>query len=256
MIVLKSAAEIALMRRAGKIVALVLAALEEHVRPGVALLELDQVADDIIRANGALPSFKGYPASDPNVPPFPSSICASINEEIVHGIPGARRLKEGELLKIDAGACYQGYHGDSARTFAVGRVSSQAEKLMQVTQQCLEEAIRASRAGNRTGDIGAAIQRTAESEGFSVVREYTSHGVGRELHEGFSMLNVGKAGQGMLLRPGLTIAIEPMINAGKHGTRIKKDGWTVATIDGKLSAHFEHTVAITDGEPEILTRPG
>lgn len=254
MIVLKTANEIALMRQAGRIVATVLAELKERVRPGVSLLELDQVADDLIRKQGAVPSFKGYPSNDPKVPPFPASICASVNDEIVHGIPSARRLKEGELLKVDAGACYKGYHGDSAMTFAVGEVSPEARRLIEVTQQCLADAIAAAVAGRRTGDIGAAIQRRAESNGFSVVREYTSHGVGRELHEGFSMLNVGREGQGMLLRPGLTIAIEPMINAGRHGTRVKRDGWTVATIDGKLSAHFEHTVAITEGEPEVLTR--
>ncbi|MGQ9814600.1 MAG: type I methionyl aminopeptidase [Candidatus Roseilinea sp.] len=254
MIVLKTANEIALMRQAGRIVATVLAELKERVRPGVSLLELDQLADDLIRKQGAVPSFKGYPSNDPRVPPFPGSICTSINDEIVHGIPSARILKEGELLKIDAGACYKGYHGDSAMTFAVGEVSPEARRLLEVTQQCLEDAIAAAVAGRRTGDIGAAIQRRAESHGFSVVRDYTSHGVGRELHEGFSMLNVGKEGQGMLLRPGLTIAIEPMINAGKCGTKVKRDGWTVATIDGKLSAHFEHTVAITEGEPEVLTR--
>ncbi len=254
MIVLKSPAEIELMREAGRIVAAVLAAIRERVRPGVPLIELDQLAEDMIRQRGAVPSFKGYPHNDPNVPPFPASICASVDDEIVHGIPSARRLKEGELLKIDVGACYQGYHGDSAMTFPVGNVSSLADKLTRVTQECLAAAIAAANSGNRTGDIGAAIQRTAESQGFSVVRDYTSHGVGRELHEGFTMLNVGKAGQGMLLRPGLTIAIEPMINAGKYGTRSRKDGWTVATIDGKLSAHFEHTVAITQNGPEVLTR--
>jgi methionyl aminopeptidase len=254
MIVLKSSSEIALMRQAGRIVAEVLADLSGRVKPGVSLLELDAVADDIIRSRGAVPSFKGYPHNDGQVPPFPASICASIDDEIVHGIPSSRRLKEGELLKVDAGACYKGYHGDSAMTFPVGKVSPQAARLAQVTQECLAAAIEAARPGQRSGDIGAAIQHAAESAGFSVVREYTSHGVGRELHEGFSMLNVGKPGQGMLLRPGLTIAIEPMINAGKSGTRVKKDGWTVATIDGKLSAHFEHTVAITDGAPEVLTR--
>lgn len=254
MIVLKSPNEIALMRQAGRIVANVLAELRERVKPGVSLLELDEMAENLIRRQGATPSFKGYPSNDPKVPPFPASICASVNDEIVHGIPTARRLREGELLKVDVGAFYKGYHGDSAMTFAVGEVSAEARRLMEVTQACLADAIAAARAGRRTGDIGAAIQRRAESNGFSVVREYTSHGVGRELHEGFSMLNVGREGQGMLLRPGLTIAIEPMINAGKYGTKVKRDGWTVATIDGKLSAHFEHTVAITEGEPEILTR--
>jgi methionyl aminopeptidase len=254
MIVLKSPSEIATMRQAGRIVATVLADLRERVTPGVTLIELDQVADRIIRESGALPSFKGKEANEPGVPPFPASICTSVNEEIVHGIPSSRRLKEGEILKIDAGAFFKGYHADSAITVPVGKVSKEATELMRVTQECLAAAIAAARGGNRTGDIGAALQHTAESQGFSVVREYTSHGVGRELHEGFSLLNVGTAGQGMLLRPGLTIAIEPMINAGKYGTKVKKDRWTVATIDGKLSAHFEHTVVITEGEAEILTK--
>jgi methionyl aminopeptidase len=254
MIVLKSPSEIALMRQAGRIVALVLDDLKDRVKPGVMLLELDQIADQIIRQNGATPSFKGKENNEPNAPAFPASICASVNEEIVHGIPSSRRLKEGDLLKIDVGAYYKGYHGDSAITFPVGRVSKEASELIRVTQECLSAAIAAARNGNRTGDIGAAIQRTAESQGFSVVREYTSHGVGRELHEGFSLMNVGKEGHGMVLRPGLTLAVEPMINAGKYGTKVKKDRWTVVTIDGKLSAHFEHTIAITEGDAEVLTK--
>jgi methionyl aminopeptidase len=254
MVVLKSAPEIALMRQAGRIVASVLAELRPRVQPGVTTLELDQVAEQIIRQHGATPSFKGKPAGEPDAPPFPASICASINEEIVHGIPSGRRLKEGDILKIDVGAFYKGYHGDSAITVPVGRVSQEATDLMRVTLECLAAAIAVARNGNRTGDIGAAIQRTAEPQGFSVVREYTSHGVGRELHEGFSLLNYGTPGHGMLLRPGLTIAVEPMINAGKYGTKVKKDRWTVVTIDGKLSAHFEHTIAITEGEAEVLTK--
>jgi methionyl aminopeptidase len=254
MVVLKSPSEIAIMRQAGRIVATVLADLQERVKPGVTLIELDQRADEIIRQHGAIPSFKGKEASEPDVPPFPASICSSVNEEIVHGIPSSRRVKEGDILKIDVGAYYKGYHGDSAITVPVGKVSKEASDLIRVTQECLVEAIKAARNGNRTGDIGAAIQRTAEPQGFSVVREYTSHGVGRDLHEGFSLLNVGQPGHGMLLRPGLTVAIEPMINAGKYGTKVKKDRWTVVTIDGKLSAHFEHTVAITEGEAEVLTK--
>jgi methionyl aminopeptidase len=254
MVVLKSQSEIELMRQAGKIVATVLADLKGRVKPGVTLLELDEVADKIIRQHGATPSFKGKPANEPNVPPFPAAICASVNEEIVHGIPSPRRLKEGEILKIDVGAYYKGYHGDSAITVPVGRVSKEANDLIRVTQECLSAAIAAARNGNRTGDIGSAIQQTAEPQGFSVVREYTSHGVGRELHEGFSLLNYGKEGHGMVLRPGLTVAVEPMINAGKYGTKVKKDGWTVVTIDGKLSAHFEHTIAITEGDAEVLTK--
>ena len=242
------------MRQAGRIVATVLADLKERVKPGVTLLELDEIAERIITQHGATPSFKGKANSEPDAPAFPGSICASVNEEIVHGIPSPRRLKEGEILKIDVGAYYKGYHGDSAITVPVGKVSKEASDLIRVTQECLWAAIAVAKAGNRSGDIGAAIQHAAEPQGFSVVREYTSHGVGRELHEGFSLLNYGKEGQGMLLRPGLTVAIEPMINAGKWGTKVKKDRWTVVTIDGKLSAHFEHTVAITEGDAEVLTK--
>jgi methionyl aminopeptidase len=252
MIVLKTAQEIALMREAGKVVATVLAECKHMVKPGVTTQHLDELAEKIITQHGAKPSFKHYqPGGAPY--PFPASICASINEEVVHGIPGSRKLKEGDIIKIDTGAIYKGYHADSAITVGVGRVSEKAERLMQVTQDCLKAAIGAARAGNRAGDIGAAIQGVAESRGFSVVREYTSHGVGRELHEGFGLQNFGAAGTGMLLRPGLTLALEPMINEGRYETKIKKDGWTVVTIDGKLSAQFEHTVVITEGDAEILT---
>lgn len=253
MIVLKSAAELDAMRAAGRIVATVLSELRGLSKPGVTLIELDKRAEEIILAHGAKPSFKGYqPDGAPY--PFPASICASVNEEIVHGIPGTRRLKDGDVLKIDCGVFYKGHHGDSAITVGVGKVSAKAQKLMDVTQACLAAAIQQVRAGNRFGDIGAAIQAVAEPAGFSVVRQYTSHGVGRDLHEGFSLPNYGERGVGMLLRPGLTIALEPMINEGAHGTKLKRDGWTVVTIDGKLSAQFEHTVAVTDGEPEILTK--
>lgn len=253
MIVLKTAQEIALMRQAGRIVATVLAELKERVAPGVSLIELDRLAEKIITQCGATPSFKNYqPNGAPY--PFPASICASVNDEVVHGIPGQRRLKEGEIVKLDVGAVYKGYHADSAITVGVGRIPARAQRLMQVTQECLAAAIAAARKGNRFGDIGAAIQSIAEPRGYSVVREYTSHGVGRELHEGFGLPNAGQAEHGMLLRPGLTIALEPMINEGRAETRVKKDGWTVVTIDGKLSAQFEHTVAITDGEAEILTK--
>lgn len=252
MIVLKSAQEIALMREAGKVVATVLAECKNMVKPGVTTQQLDELAEKIIHQHDAIPSFKNYqPGGAPY--PFPASICASINEEVVHGIPGSRKLKEGDIIKIDTGAIYKGYHADSAITVGVGRVSDKAERLMQVTQDCLKAAIAAARAGNRAGDIGAAIQAAAEPKGFSVVREYTSHGVGRELHEGFGLQNFGAAGTGMLLRPGLTLALEPMINEGRYETKVKKDGWTVVTIDGKLSAQFEHTVVITEGDAEILT---
>ncbi|MCS6773060.1 MAG: type I methionyl aminopeptidase [Anaerolineae bacterium] len=253
MIVLKSAREIALMRRAGQIVATVLAELSQRAKPGVTTLALDQLAESIILKHGARPSFKNYkPAGAPY--PFPASICASVNDEVVHGIPSSRVLREGDVLKIDVGVAVEGYHADSAVTVGIGEISPQARRLIEVTKQCLDAAIQAARGGNRAGDIGAAIQHVAESQGFSVVREYTSHGVGRALHEGFGLPNYGTPGTGMLLRPGLTLALEPMINEGRHQTRVKKDGWTVATIDGKLSAQFEHTVAITEGAAEVLTR--
>ncbi len=253
MVVLKSREEIELMRKAGRIVAAVLAGCRAYVKPGVTTCEIDRLAEDIIRSHGATPSFKNYqPTGAPY--PFPASICASINDEIVHGIPGDRKLKEGDVFKLDVGAFYKGYHGDTATTIAVGKVNERARRLMDVTQKCLEAAILVARKGNRFGDIGASIQSVAEGQGFSVVREYTSHGVGRELHEGFSLPNFGSSGHGMLLRPGLTIALEPMINQGRCETKIKKDGWTVATVDGKLSAQFEHTIVITDGDAEILTR--
>ncbi len=241
------------MRQAGRIVASVIATCRAHVKPGVTTREIDRMAEEIIRKHGATPSFKNYqPGGAPY--PFPASICASVNDEIVHGIPGDRKLKDGDVFKLDVGAFYKGYHADSAATIAVGKVHDRAQRLINVTQKCLEAAIQAARKGNRFGDIGAAIQAVAEGQGYSVVREYTSHGVGRELHEGFSLPNFGNSGQGMLLRPGLTIALEPMINEGRFETKLKKDGWTVATVDGKLSAQFEHTIVITDGDAEILTK--
>lgn len=254
MIVLKTAAELAIMREAGAIVAEVLAELRGMAQPGVALIALDRRAEEIILGHGAKPSFKGYqPDGAPY--PFPASICASVNQELVHGIPGARKLKSGDVLKIDCGALYRGYHGDSAITVGVGNVSPKAQRLMDVTRACLAAALAQVRPGNRFGDIGAAIQAVAEPAGFSVVRQYSSHGVGRDLHEGFSLPNFGERGTGMLLRPGLTIALEPMVNEGAHGTRIKRDGWTVETIDGKLAAQFEHTVAVTEDGCAVLTAP-
>ena len=253
MIVLKSPADLKVMRAAGVILAEVLAELRGMARPGVTLIELDRRAEEMIVQRGARPSFKNYqPDGAPYA--FPASICASVNEEVVHGIPGNRRLREGDVLKIDCGVYHHGFHADSAVTVGVGRISRTAQRLIDVTQECLAAAIEQVRPGKRFGDIGAAIQAVAEPAGFSVVRQYTSHGVGRELHEGFSLPNYGEAGVGMLLRPGVTIALEPMINEGVHGTRIKRDGWTVVTNDGKLSAQFEHTVAVTTGDPEILTR--
>lgn len=235
------------MRQAGRIVAVVLAALQERVRPGISTAELDELAHQIIIKHQAIPSFKGYRG-------FPASLCVSINEEVVHGIPNKKRyLKEGDIVSFDVGAIYRGYHGDAAVTLGVGEISEAAKRLLAVAAGALEAGIAQSRAGNRTGDISWAIQHYAESRGYSVVREYTGHGIGRQMHEDPQIPNYGQPKQGFLLKPGMTLALEPMVNEGDWRTRVLADNWTVVTEDGKLSAHFEHTIAITDGEPEILT---
>ncbi len=253
-IVIKSEREIALMRRAGQIVAKVLEAIREQVRPGITTGELDELAERIIRAEGGIPSFKGYDGGSDR-PPFPATICASVDNEVVHGIPSRQRvLEEGQILSVDVGAIYQGYHGDAAITVPVGKVSDLARRLMEVTEGALYAGIAAARAGNRLGDISHAIQSYVESRGFSVVREYTGHGIGREMHEGLQVLNFGEPGRGVRLRAGMTLALEPMVNVGDWRTRVLADGWTVVTYDGSLSAHFEHTIVVRDGEAEILTR--
>lgn len=239
------------MRAAGRIVAEVIETLSAMAQPGVTLKVLDEKAAEIIAKRGGKSSFLGYqPGGAPY--PFPGVTCLSVNDELVHGIPGTRRIKDGDFLKIDVGVQLNGYHADSARPVVIG-TNARAQRLAAATQACFWAAYEQMRPGKRFGDVGAAIQRTATSAGFSVVREYTSHGVGRELHEGFSMANYGEPGIGMLLRPGLTVALEPMVNEGSAGTRVLKDGWTVSTKDGKLAAQFEHTVAVTDNGPEILT---
>ncbi len=253
---LKTPEEIALMREAGRIVAEVHELMRKMVRPGVSTAELDAVAQDWIRRRNAIPSFKGYPYTGKN--DFPASICTSINEELVHGIPSRERiLREGDIISIDVGAIYKGYQGDSAWTYAVGRISEEAQRLLATTEGALYAGIAAARAGRQVRDISAAIQRYVEERGFNVVREYTGHGIGRAMHEPPNVLNyVGdKYPDGRLpLRPGLTLALEPMVNAGTRETRLLADGWTVVTADGRLSAHFEHTLVVTTGEPEILTR--
>jgi methionyl aminopeptidase len=254
MVVLKSDEELRLMRQAGRIVAEVLALLRERVRPGITTKELDALAEAEIRNRGAIPSFKEYPNNVPTGKPFPASICASINDELVHGIPDGRSLREGDILSIDCGAIYQGYHGDSAITVPVGRIGAEAQALLTTTQEALLLGIAQAKVGGRLGDVTSAIQRAVESQGFSVVREYTSHCIGREMHEGFSFPNMGKPGRGMKLRRGMTIALEPMVNVGDWRTRLLDDGWTVVTRDGSLSAHFEHTIAVVDGEAKILTQ--
>ena len=234
------------MRQAGRIVAEVLAALQEKVRAGITTAELDALAYDIIIKHDATPSFKGYRG-------YPASICTSINEQIVHGIPDGRRLQEGDILSLDVGAIFKGYHGDAAVTVGIGKISEQAQALMDTTAGALQAGIAQARSGNRMGDVSHSIQEYAETHGFAVVREYTGHGIGREMHEPLQVPNFGPASHGMVLRPGLTFALEPMLTAGSWRTRVLADQWTVVTEDGKLSAHFEHTVAVTEGEPQILT---
>lgn len=248
MIILKSRREIELMREAGKVVALTLATLVDKVKEGVTAAQLEEWAEEIIRKNGAVPSFKGYRG-------YPASICVSINEEVVHGIPDRKRvLKEGDVVSIDVGVIYKGYHGDAAVTVGVGQITEEAQRLIEVAKGALESAISVARAGNRLGDVSWAIQSYVESHGFNVVREYTGHGIGRSMHEDPQVPNVGVPGKGVLLRPGMTLALEPMVVAGSWEVEVLPDGWTVVTKDRSLAAHFEHTIAITDGEAEILTR--
>lgn len=250
-IVLKSPQEIAVMRQAGRINALALKAVREMIRPGVTTAELDAVAEEVIRKHGAIPTFKGYPGPYP----YPATICASVNEELVHGIPGKRKLQAGEIISIDCGSTFEGFVGDAAFTVGVGEISPEARRLIEVTEQALYEGIRQMRAGKRVGDVSAAIQKYVESYGFHVTREYTGHGVGRQMHEGPQVPNYGIAGRGMVLRPGMTIALEPMVLVGTDRTRVMPDQWTVVSGDGSLTAHYEHSVAVTEDEPLLLTLP-
>ena len=248
MIVIKSKNEIAIMREAGRIVAQAHEALREKIKPGVTTAELDTIAYEIITKRGATPSFKGYRG-------FPASICASINQEVVHGIPSKKRvLQEGDIIAIDVGATLNGFVGDAAFTVGVGRVSDTARRLMEATEGALMAGIAQARAGNHLDDISGAVQDYAEARGFSVVREYVGHGVGRVMHEEPQIPNYRQDKRGPQLKPGMTLAIEPMINEGVWQTRTLRDKWTVVTQDGKLSAHFEHSIAVTEGEPEILTK--
>jgi len=245
-VIIKSSREIAIMREAGRIVAAVIEALTKEVRPGVTTGELDDVAVRELKKRGAISSFKGYRG-------FPASICTSVNEEVVHGIPGARVLKAGDIISLDVGAMINGFHADAAVTLGVGTISSDAQKLVATTKGALEAGIAAARNGARLGDVSAAIQSYAESRNFSVVREYVGHGIGRDLHEDPQVPNFGIVGEGILLKNGMTMALEPMLNAGVWRTKVTGNKWTVITADGKLSAHFEHTIAIADNVPEILT---
>ncbi|MFN2196708.1 MAG: type I methionyl aminopeptidase [Anaerolineales bacterium] len=251
-IVLKNTEEIALMREAGRINALALQAAREMIAPGVTTADLDAAAAEVIRKNHAQPAFLGVPGAYP----YPATITASINDELVHGIPGKRKLKEGDIVSIDCGAIFEGFVGDAAFSAGVGQISDQAQNLLDVTQQALMLGISKLRDGNRIGDVGAAIQAYVEDEvGYFLTREYTGHGVGREMWEGPQVPNYGIAGRGLKLRAGMTIALEPMVLIGTIQTRVLADQWTVASADGSLTAHFEHSVLITEDEPVILTVP-
>ncbi len=249
MISLKSDHELQLMREAGRIVAEVLARIEDVIAPGMTTAELDTIAKEVIVDKyGAIPSFEGYRG-------FPGRVCASVNEEIVHGIPGGRVLSDGDIVSVDVGAIYRGYHGDAAITLAVGEVDAQSQKLLDVTAQSLRIGIKAAVPGNWTSDISRGIQEYVESQGFSVVREYTGHGIGSRMHEDPQIPNYyDPRMKRTRLRPGMTFALEPMVNAGGWRTQVLEDNWTVVTADGTRSAHFEHTVAVTENGPQILTR--
>ena len=248
MIKLKSSHEIELMRQAGKITAAARAFAGEMVKPGVTTQEIDKAVEKFIRKQGATPSFL-------HLYGFPASICISVNDEVIHGIPGKRVLQEGDIVSIDVGACVGGFHGDCCATFACGAIDPEAQRLIDVTRQSFFEGIRCAKEGHRVGDISSAIQTYVESNGFSIVREYVGHGVGAAMHEDPEVPNFGRSGRGPRLLRGMTLAIEPMVNAGGAAIRQLSDGWTVKTLDGKWSAHYENTVLITDGEPEILTAP-
>ncbi len=247
MIRIKSTSELELMRAAGRVTALARKAAADAVRPGVTTGEIDRIVRHTIEKFGAKPSFLGYGG-------FPGSACISVNDEVIHGIPSDRRvLKEGDIVKVDVGAFLNGFHGDCACTVPCGEISEEAARLIEVTRQSFYEGIRFAREGKRVSDISHAVQAYCEERGFSVVRDYVGHGVGSELHESPEVPNFGRPGHGIRLQKGMTLAIEPMINAGVYAVKVLPDGWTVKTRDGKLSAHYENTIAITDGEPEILT---
>ena len=248
MITIKSTHELKIMQKAGQITKAALLAAGELVAPGVTTRELDEAARRVIEKAGAKPSFLGYGG-------FPATICCSINDEVIHGFPGDRKIQEGDIVSIDVGAYFEGFHGDNAWTFACGDVSKEAQALMDATREGLFEGIAMAQPGNRIGDIGSAVQRYVEARGYSVVRDFVGHGVGAELHEDPSVPNYGTPGRGVRLLPGMTIAIEPMVNAGVHTVKTLADQWTTVTTDGKLSAHFEHSVAITPDGPVILTLP-
>ncbi|SES16468.1 type I methionyl aminopeptidase [Salipaludibacillus aurantiacus] len=247
MIICKTPRELDIMRHAGEIVALTHQELQKHIEPGITTKELDHIADTFIRNNDAIPSFKGYNG-------FTGSICASVNDQLVHGIPGDRALKNGDIISIDIGADYQGYHGDSAWTYPVGTINEKTGKLLEVTEESLYKGLAEAQPGARLSNISHAIQTYAEAHGFSIVREYVGHGVGQSLHEDPQIPHFGPPGKGPRLKEGMVLAIEPMVNAGRRHVRTLKDNWTVVTTDGEMCAHFEHTIAIVDTGYEILTK--
>ncbi len=246
MITIKNVEEIAVMRRAGRIVAEVFELMREKIRPGITTGELDMLAERLICKRGAVPLFKGYGG-------FPATLCLSVNDEVIHGIPGKRVLQEGDIISVDVGAKIDGFCGDAARTFAVGKIAPEVQTLLDVTERSLAAGIEQALVGNRIGDIANAVQTVAEAEGYGVVRDFTGHGIGRELHEAPDVPNYGRPGRGLRLVSGMALAIEPMINMGTHEVRTLRDGWTVVTLDGRPSAHFENTVAITADGPVVLT---
>ena len=242
------------MKEVCKVVALVYQELEEKIKPGMSTWELDQIAENKMRSLGAIPAEKGYDIGIRGIPPFPASICVSINDEVIHGIPSKQRiLKEGDVVSIDTVALKNGYNGDAARTFIIGKASKDATRLVEVTKQAFFEGIKYAKAGNRIGDVCHAIGEYVHSQGYSVVREFQGHGIGKEMHEDPWIPNFGKAGRGIRLEPGMTLAIEPMVIAGKPNILELEDGWTIVTEDGSLAAHYENTILITEKQPEILT---
>lgn len=246
MIYIKSSAEIAKMKVSGRIVYDTLCEVEKHIKAGITTKELDQIAKEYILSQGAKPSFLGYSG-------YPASICASVNEEVIHGIPSRRKLKDGDIISIDVGAVKDGYHGDAARTFAVGDISPEAKRLIDVTKQSFFEGLKYARHGERLGSIQATIQRHVESNGFGIVRNYCGHGIGKQMHESPEIPNYGTFGRGIRLAKGMTIAVEPMVNYGDYRTTVLDDDWTVVSLDGSLAAHYENTILITDGDPILLT---
>ena len=254
MITIKSKREIELMKEACRIVALVHKAMEEAIKPGITTGELDRLAEKIIRENGGIPAEKGYPSYQKGVPDFPASICASINDEVIHGIPSKSRIiKEGDIVSVDTVALKDGYNGDAARTYIIGKTTKENQRLVDVTKQAFFEGIKYAKPEYRLGDICHAIGEYVRSQGFSVVREFEGHGIGRDMHEDPGIPNYGKAGRGIRLEPGMTLAIEPMVIQGKPNILELEDGWTIVTEDGSMAAHYENTILITENEPEILT---